>query len=96
MVDCRDTNGGRLTQMTSLETLHAHADLSIDIAAEIDRTVLTVRQILELDHDSLVRLSRPAGDTIDVLIGGACIGQGEIVVEGERIAVRLAELREEA
>jgi flagellar motor switch protein FliN len=81
--------------MIPLETLQSHADVPIEVEAELDRTVLTVRQILELDQESIIRLSRSAGEHIDLFIGGAHVGQGEIVVAGETVGIRIAELREE-
>jgi len=81
--------------MISLENLQPHADVWIDVEAEIDRTVLTLRQILELDENSLIKLPRSAGENIDFFIGGALVGQGEIVVADEGVAIRIADLREE-
>jgi flagellar motor switch protein FliN len=82
--------------MTCLENLQPYSDVPIDFEAELDRTALTLRQILELDQNSLIRLSRPAGENLDIFIGGAHIGQGEIAVADESAAIRIAELREEA
>jgi flagellar motor switch protein FliN len=81
--------------MTALENFQAHGDVSIDVEVEIDRTALTLRQILELDQNSLIKLSRTADENIDVFIGGAHIGRGEIVVAGKVVTIRIAELREE-
>ena len=81
--------------MASVENFQPYADVLIDVEAEIDRTVLTLRQILELDQNSLIRLSRSSGENIDVFIGGAHVGQGEIVVADEAVVIRIAELREE-
>ncbi|HTU46093.1 MAG TPA: FliM/FliN family flagellar motor C-terminal domain-containing protein [Bryobacteraceae bacterium] len=81
--------------MTSPEILQSQADVWIDVEVEIDRTALTLRQILELSPNSLIRLSRLAGENADVFIGGAHVGQGEILVSDEAVTVRIAELREE-
>jgi flagellar motor switch protein FliN/FliY len=81
--------------MPSIEILNKNGDVWIDVAAELDRTTLTVRQILELDQDALIRLSRSAGESIDLLIGGARIAQGEIVVADDAVGVRITEFREE-
>ena len=81
--------------MTSHENLQSDADIWVDVEFEIDRTALTVRQILELNQNSLIKLSHSAGENLDVLVGGAHVGQGEIVVADESVAVRIAELREE-
>lgn len=81
--------------MISPEILQSQADVWIDVEVEIDRTALTLRQILELSPNSLIRLSRLAGENIDVFVGGAHVGQGEILVSDEAVTVRIAELREE-
>lgn len=81
--------------MTALENFQAHGDVPIDVEVEIDRTALTLRQILELEQNSLIKLSRSADENIDVFIGGAHVAQGEIVVAGKVVTVRIAELREE-
>ena len=82
--------------MLSSETAGRYAEIPIELAVELGRTTLTVREILALEKDSLVRLSRSAGENLDVLIGGASVGQGEIVATGDAIALRIGQLREEA
>jgi flagellar motor switch protein FliN len=82
--------------MLSSETAARYAEVPIELAVELGRTTLTVREILALEQDSLVRLSRSASENLDVLIGGASIGRGEIIASGDAIALRIGELREEA
>ena len=55
--------------MTTLEQIGGWADIPVEVEAEIDRKLMTVRQVLQLDAGSIVRLSRSAGDTINVLVG---------------------------
>jgi flagellar motor switch protein FliN/FliY len=81
--------------MTSLEPFGSLSDISIDVEAQMDRVGLTVRQILELEENSVVKLSRSVGENIDILVGGAVIGEGEIVITQGRAAIRIADLREE-
>ena len=81
--------------MSSLESLDKYADVWIDVEAQIDHTTLTVRQILELDRNSLIRLSRSAGENIDLFIGGSRLGEAEIVVMEDSVGMRIAEFREE-
>lgn len=78
--------------MTSLQALNSCSDVELDIEAQIDRTTLTVRQILELAPASLIRLDRAAGEHIDVLAGGAPIGRGEIMLSHNKAAIRLTKL----
>jgi len=41
-------------------------------------------------------LTRPAGENIDVYVGGVLIGYGELLVVESSLAVRLADLRDKA
>lgn len=81
--------------MTSLDNIQSCIDVWIDVEAQLDRTVLTLRQIMDLDRDSLIKLSRSVDENLDVLVGGTHIGQGEMVVAQETISIRIAEFREE-
>jgi flagellar motor switch protein FliN len=85
-----------LDAMNSLDSLGSYGDVWIDLESEIGRTALTVRQILELDRNSLIKLPRSAGENIDVWMGGVHVGQAEIIVSHGAAAVRIAELREKA
>ena len=78
--------------MTTLEQIAGWADIPVEVEAEIDRKLMTVRQVLQLDAGSIVRLSRSAGDTINVLVGGAPFGSGEIVMLENTMGVRITEL----
>jgi flagellar motor switch protein FliN len=82
--------------MNSPEAVGSYADVWIDVESEIGRAALTVRQILELDQNSVIKLSRPAGENIDVLVGGVHVGQAEVVMSRGTAAIRIAVLREKA
>ena len=81
--------------MTALEEIAAFADIPVDIQVELDRTVMTVGQILELDVDSVIRMTRSAGENIDILIGGRVIGFGEIVIIEDAVGVRITDFNSE-
>jgi flagellar motor switch protein FliN/FliY len=71
------------------------ADISLDIEVELDRKVLTIRQILELECGSVVKLTRSAGENIDVVVGGALVAFGEIVVIEDMMGVRITDFNVE-
>ena len=81
--------------MISSETVARYADVPVELVAELGRTTLAVREILRLQPDSLITLPRSAGESLDLCIGGACVGRGEIVVADDSLALRIGELREE-
>ena len=72
-----------------------YADIPVEIGVELDRRILTMREILNLHEGSLIGTSRSAGENIDIYIGGALVGFGEIVVIENMIGVRITDFRDE-
>ena len=70
------------------------ADIPIEIEVELDREIMTVREILELDPGSVIQLGRSAGENIDILIGQALVAFGEIVILEENMGVRITDFNE--
>lgn len=66
-------------------------DVCIDVEVELDRKQLTVREVLNLEAGTVLKMTRSAGENIDVLIGGSLIGFGEIVLVEDTVAVRITD-----
>ncbi|HLX46475.1 MAG TPA: FliM/FliN family flagellar motor switch protein [Bryobacteraceae bacterium] len=81
--------------MTALEEIAHLADIRMDVDVELDRTSMTVRSILALEAGSVIAMQRSAGENIDILIGGALIGSGEIVIIEDTVGVRITDFRED-
>jgi flagellar motor switch protein FliN len=81
--------------MMASQEIEGFSDLELEIDAQLDRTSMTLRQLLALGPDTTVRLSRPAGDNIELLVGGNVICSGEIVIINETMGVRITDFREE-
>ncbi len=79
--------------MTAMEQIAVYADVPLDIEAELDRRILTVGQILQLEPGSLIGMKRSAGENIDLYVGGTWIGCGEIVVVENSLGVRITDFR---
>ena len=77
--------------MSPLEEIAHFADVSVDVEVELDRRVMTIAQILELEQDSVIRMRRSAGDNIDIVVGGTLVGYGEIVIIEDTVGVRITD-----
>jgi len=77
------------------EQIAQYADVPVEIEVEMDRRMLTMREILDLREGSLIGTTRSAGENIDIYIGGALVGFGEIVVIENMIGVRITDFRDE-
>jgi flagellar motor switch protein FliN/FliY len=72
-----------------LERLH---DVPVELAVEIGRTHMTIRETLALGPGSIVTLDRLAGDPVDLLVNGKPIARGEVVVIDEEFGLRVTEV----
>ncbi len=77
--------------MTPPEQIAGLADVPIDVEVELGRRVMTIAKILDLGPDSVIRMARSAGDNIDILVGGALVGYGEIVIIEDAVGVRITD-----
>jgi flagellar motor switch protein FliN/FliY len=71
------------------------ADVPLQIEVELDRRILTLRELLALSEGSLIGTTRSAGENLDIYVGGSPLGCGEIVVIENALGVRIADFQEE-
>ncbi len=64
----------------------------LSVSVELGQTRMLVRDILELRNGSIVPLNRMAGELTDIRVNGLPMGKGEVVVIGDALHVRLAEI----
>jgi flagellar motor switch protein FliN/FliY len=67
-------------------------DVHVQITAELGRRRLKVRDIVALEPGSVIELDRAAGSPVDVLVNGALVWHGEVVVVDEEFGIRVAEI----
>jgi len=67
-------------------------DVPVQLTAELGRTRITIKSLLQLSQGSVVELDGLAGQPLDVLINGYLIAQGEVVVVNEKYGIRLTDI----
>lgn len=77
------------TPRTNMRMLY---DVEMTLTAEIGRTRLPVRQVLELAPGAVLELDRTAGSPADVMVNGRLIARGEVVVVDEAYGIRVTEI----
>jgi flagellar motor switch protein FliN len=78
-----DTGGAELERLF---------DVPVELAVEIGRTHMTIRETLALGPGSIVTLNRLAGEPVDLLVNGKPIARGEVVVLDEEFGLRVTEV----
>ena len=72
--------------------LRALYDVELTLTAEIGRTRLPLREVLDLTPGTVLELDRAAGSPADVVVNGRLVARGEVVVVDEDFAVRITEI----
>lgn len=67
-------------------------DVELTLTAEIGRTRLPVRQVLELVPGTVLELDRAAGSAADLMVNGRLVARGEVVVVDEDYGIRITEI----
>jgi flagellar motor switch protein FliN/FliY len=81
--------------MSALQQIEHLSDVPVEVEVELDRKLMSVREILALENGSVVKLMRSAGENMILLIGGTPVGTGEIVITEESTGVRITDFRAE-
>ena len=76
--------------MTLNEQLAHYGKLPLPLQPELGQCTLTVGEILALAPGSVVKLSKPLGDRIDINVAGVRFASGELVRVGGVLSVRMA------
>ncbi|MCH7910357.1 MAG: FliM/FliN family flagellar motor switch protein [Candidatus Hydrogenedentes bacterium] len=66
--------------------------VQLGVDAVLGRSLMTVREILDLQLGSIVQLDKMAGEMTDITINDLPLAKGEIVVIGDVLHVRIAEI----
>lgn len=77
--------------MTPLEQIGCLHDVLLDVEVELDRKVVSVHEILDLEKGMILKMTRSAGESIDIFVGGSLVAFGEIVLVEDTVAVRITD-----
>jgi flagellar motor switch protein FliN/FliY len=81
--------------MNPQEEIAPLGEVPVDIEIELDRLVMTARDVLQLEEGSVIGTTRSAGENIDIYLGGVLCGSGEVVVIENTLGVRITDFRDD-
>lgn len=67
-------------------------DIPVKVTAQLGRTKMLIKDLLQVGPGSVVELDRLAGEPVDVLVNDKLVAKGEVVVINENFGVRLTEI----
>ena len=77
--------------MNALEEIKGFENVPLAVNVELDRRILAVREVLQLKVGKTLKMQRSAGENLDLRIGDALIGFGEIVISETTIGLRITD-----
>lgn len=67
-------------------------DIPLEIAVEVGRSRILVRDLLQLQEGSLIELDKLAGEPLDLYVNSRLIARGEAVVVNDKFGLRLTDV----
>lgn len=74
------------------EEVRHFLDVPLKVTIQLSKRNMTVRDILQLQPDSIIDLPKSAGENVDVLVNGRLVAFGEIMELENSIGIRLTDL----
>jgi flagellar motor switch protein FliN len=68
-------------------------DVPLQIAIEVGRLRLRVRDLIKLAPGSVIELKKPAGEPFDICINGVQVARGEVISVEQSSGVRIIEVQ---
>lgn len=75
-----------------IRDLASFEHVKAQLVAEIGKAELSIKEILELKRDDLVRLDSSCEALVTLLLNGKPVATGELVAVGDELGVRIREL----
>lgn len=67
-------------------------DIPLDIAVELGRVRMLIKDVVELGTGSIIEIDKAAGEPVDVMVNGRLVAKGEVVVIEDNFGVRITEI----
>jgi flagellar motor switch protein FliN len=75
-----------------IESWRKFFDLKVTLTAELGRTKMTAREILNLELHGIIQLSRSTGEGVDLVADDKYLARGEIIMVEDRTGIRINEV----
>ena len=86
--------GAENSRVSSADKLNMLQSIEVQLAVEVGRAKMTIKDLLLLNEGSVIELDRMAGDPLEIIVNGASIAKGEIVMVGDKFGIRFVDISE--
>jgi flagellar motor switch protein FliN/FliY len=82
------------SKVSNADKLNMLQSIEVQLAVEVGRAKMTIKDLLLLNEGSVIELDRMAGDPLEIIVNGASIAKGEIVMVGDKFGIRFVDISE--
>ena len=68
------------------------SNVKVEISVVLGRSVIPMHQLLRMGRGAVIELDSHQDEPVTVLANNKAVAKGEIIIEGERIAVSISEI----
>jgi flagellar motor switch protein FliN/FliY len=72
-----------------MSSLH---DVKVQISVVLGRSVIPMHQLLRMGRGAVIELDSHQDEPVTILANSKAIAKGEIIIEGDRVAVSITEI----
>lgn len=76
----------------SFQHLELILDVPLQVSAELGRSKVLIKELLQLREGSVIELDKLAGEPLDVYVNSRLIARAEAVIVNEKIGLRLTDV----
>jgi flagellar motor switch protein FliN/FliY len=67
-------------------------EIPVEVVVELGRLRMVLRELAALDEDDVIELDQPVDRPLELVVGGKRLARGELVMVGDRVALRITEV----
>lgn len=87
--DASQDNGSQQNEEYDMDLI---LDLPLDVSVELGKVKIPVNELLQLGRGSILELTKPVGEPLDIYINNKLIAKGEVVILDDKFGIRVADI----
>ena len=67
-------------------------DIPLEVSVELGRAKMLISDLLNLGQGSVIELTKPAGDPLEIYVNEKLIARGEVVMVNDKFGIRMTDV----
>ena len=67
-------------------------DIPLEVSVELGRAKMLISDLLQLGQGSVIELTKPAGDPLEIYVNEKLIARGEVVMVNDKFGIRMTDI----